>query len=90
MIKVIFLSRIGTCGGIGLPPGTVVVTDEAFDGLLRPVLDTVSSLFLFWSSKSWNFKETHLQIPFGKLDHPSSPVSTALPEFFVYSRKLLA
>jgi hypothetical protein len=45
--KVLFLFRIGTCGGIGLPPGTVVVTDEAFDGLLRPVLDTVSSLFDF-------------------------------------------
>jgi hypothetical protein len=43
----VFFVRIGTCGGIGLPPGTVVVTDEAFDGLLRPVLDTVSSLFGF-------------------------------------------
>merc|ERR1712215_311101 len=33
--------RIGTCGGIGLPPGTVVVTEEAVDGRLRPVLDTI-------------------------------------------------
>lgn len=33
--------RIGTCGGIGLPPGTVVVTEEAFDGRMRPVLDTI-------------------------------------------------
>ena len=33
--------RIGTCGGIGLPPGTVVVTEEAVDGRLRPFLDTV-------------------------------------------------
>jgi len=33
--------RIGTCGGIGLPPGTVVVTDEALDGRLRPIHDTV-------------------------------------------------
>merc|ERR1712106_1213556 len=32
--------RIGTCGGIGLPPGTVVVTEEAVDGRVRPVLDT--------------------------------------------------
>jgi len=32
--------RIGTCGGIGLPPGTVVVTEEAVDGRMRPVLDT--------------------------------------------------
>jgi len=33
--------RVGTCGGIGLDPGTVVVTEEAVDGRLRPVLDTV-------------------------------------------------
>merc|ERR1711962_1504359 len=33
--------RIGTCGGIGLPPGTVVVTEEAVDGRIRPVLDTI-------------------------------------------------
>ena len=35
--------RIGTCGGIGLPPGTVVVTEEAVDGRVRPVLDTVQT-----------------------------------------------
>ena len=39
IITIIF--RIGTCGGIGLPPGTVVVTEEAVDGRLRPFLDTV-------------------------------------------------
>jgi len=33
--------RIGTCGGIGLPPGSVVVTDEALDGRQRPTLDTI-------------------------------------------------
>ncbi|XP_017052692.1 uridine phosphorylase 1 [Drosophila ficusphila] len=27
--------RIGTCGGVGVPPGTVVVTKDAFNGLLR-------------------------------------------------------
>ena len=42
-LKKVFNSvgRIGTCGGIGLPPGTVVVTEEALDGQLRPYLDTV-------------------------------------------------
>lgn len=28
--------RIGTCGGIGVDPGTVIITNEAVDGLLRP------------------------------------------------------
>ena len=40
--KFIAQFRIGTCGGIGLPPGTVVVTEEAVDGRLRPFLDTVT------------------------------------------------
>ena len=42
---------MGTCGGIGLKPGTVVVTEEAVDGTLRPYLDTVllsSSDISFW------------------------------------------
>lgn len=33
--------RIGTCGGIGLEPGTVVVTNEAVDGKLRPVSENI-------------------------------------------------
>ena len=36
-----FYIRIGTCGGIGLEPGTVVVTNEAVDGKLRPVSENV-------------------------------------------------
>ena len=36
--------RIGTCGGIGLEGGTVVVTKEAVDGLLRPLHENVSLL----------------------------------------------
>ncbi|XP_034247540.1 uridine phosphorylase 1 isoform X2 [Thrips palmi] len=31
--------RIGTCGGIGIEGGTVVISEEAVDGLLRPVLE---------------------------------------------------
>ncbi len=27
---------IGTCGGIDLLPGTLVITEEAVDGLFRP------------------------------------------------------
>merc|ERR1712106_330439 len=33
--------RIGTCGGIGLEPGTVVVSEEAVDGRVRPVHETI-------------------------------------------------
>jgi uridine phosphorylase len=28
--------RIGTCGGVGIEPGTLVVTEEAVDGKFRP------------------------------------------------------
>lgn len=33
--------RIGTCGGIGLEPGTVVITDDAVDGLLQSSYEVV-------------------------------------------------
>lgn len=36
--------RVGTCGGIGIEPGTVVITEEAVDGLLRPEYRQVLSL----------------------------------------------
>lgn len=33
--------RVGTCGGIGVEGGTVVITEEAVDGLMRPVHEVV-------------------------------------------------
>lgn len=33
--------RIGTCGGIGIEGGTVVISEEAVDGLGRPFLEMV-------------------------------------------------
>ena len=38
-------TRIGTCGGIGLEPGSVVVTEEALDGRCRPVLEVVGTVY---------------------------------------------
>lgn len=39
--------RIGTCGGIGVEGGTVVITEEAVDGLLRNVHEVVSARAAF-------------------------------------------
>ena len=33
--------RLGTSGGLGLQPGTVVLTTEAVNGLLQPYLSLV-------------------------------------------------
>lgn len=33
--------RIGTCGGIGLEGGTVVISEEAVDGMLKSYLEVV-------------------------------------------------
>ena len=33
--------RLGTCGGIGLDGGQLVITNEAVDGLMRPYLELV-------------------------------------------------
>lgn len=35
--------RIGTCGGIGIEGGTVVITEEAVDGLLRNTYEMVNA-----------------------------------------------
>lgn len=34
--------RIGTSGGLGLEPGSVVITEEAVDGLLRPYMEVAT------------------------------------------------
>jgi len=36
--------RIGTCGGVGLDGGTVVISEEAVDGMLRPYLELVNKI----------------------------------------------
>lgn len=33
--------RIGTCGGIGVEGGTVVITEDAIDGLFRSTFELV-------------------------------------------------
>lgn len=33
--------RIGTCGGVGVDGGTVIISDDAVDGLLRSVYEVV-------------------------------------------------
>ena len=37
--KDVLFFRIGTSGGLGLEPGSVVITEEAVDGLLQPYLE---------------------------------------------------
>uniref|UniRef100_A0A0B6Y6Z4 Nucleoside phosphorylase domain-containing protein n=1 Tax=Arion vulgaris TaxID=1028688 RepID=A0A0B6Y6Z4_9EUPU len=34
--------RLGTSGGLGIDPGSVVITEEAVDGLLRPYMELVT------------------------------------------------
>jgi uridine phosphorylase len=34
--------RIGTCGGIGLEGGTVVISESAVDGMMQPFLELVT------------------------------------------------
>jgi uridine phosphorylase len=35
--------RIGTCGGVGVEGGTVVITEEAVDDMLNPYYEQVST-----------------------------------------------
>ena len=45
--------RIGTCGGIGVEPGSLVITEEAVDELLKPFYEVVRYLHRLTRS-SWN------------------------------------
>ena len=47
--------RLGTCGGVGAAPGTLVVTSEAVDGMFRPEYRTVSGLRFFKAVFCWQF-----------------------------------
>ena len=37
--------RIGTCGGIGIEPGSLVITEEAVDELLKPFYEVVRKFY---------------------------------------------
>lgn len=43
--------RIGTCGGIGIEGGTVIVSNEGVDGQLRNVHEMVRNKMFFFSSR---------------------------------------
>lgn len=34
--------RVGTCGGVGLEGGTVVISEEAVDGMSKPYFEVVN------------------------------------------------
>lgn len=38
--------RIGTCGGIGIEGGTVVISDGAVDGMLNDYYEVVSYFYI--------------------------------------------
>ena len=65
--------RIGTCGGVGLSGGTVVITQQAVDGRLLPVHENVILCFLiqlrvhsFYVALS---SESHGSMKFTKVGH---------------------
>lgn len=42
--------RIGTCGGIGIEGGTVIVSNEGVDGQLRSVHEMVTNGKIFFAN----------------------------------------
>ena len=46
--------RIGTCGGIGLEGGTIVVTEEVLNGELNPFLEQVSLSIFTCGETAWS------------------------------------
>ena len=35
--------RLGTCGGIGIPGGNLVISESAVDGMMNPYMELVST-----------------------------------------------
>lgn len=38
--------RIGTCGGVGYEGGTVIISEEALDEMIKPYMELVSLGFI--------------------------------------------
>lgn len=55
--------RIGTCGGIGVEGGTVVISDGAVDGMLRDYYEVVSirKQYIIIYNKAYNFRSLCLE-----------------------------
>jgi len=43
--------RIGTCGGIGYEGGTVIISEEAVDEMMKPYMELVSDFIKFIQNK---------------------------------------
>ena len=43
--------RLGTCGGIGLDGGQLVITEQAVDGMMQPFLEQVIFLNYYLNFK---------------------------------------
>jgi len=54
--------RIGTCGGIGYEGGTVIISEEAVDEMMKPYMELVSLGFI----KSAQKKEVKIRYKFYK------------------------
>ncbi|CAK9832923.1 Uridine phosphorylase 1 [Anthophora retusa] len=67
--------RIGTCGGIGLEGGTVVISDEAVDGMLKPYME----LAVLGKTLRRPAKLTRsLACELKSLAHPENPYDTVI------------
>ncbi len=58
--------RLGTCGGIGLDGGQLVITDEAVDGMMRPFLELVNYIHTVFLFEIPNSSILHIPAGFGE------------------------
>ena len=72
--------RLGTCGGIGLDGGQLVITDEAVDGMMRPYLELVNFNLTFkeFNRKLHSYSNYLLQPVLGQLVQRPSKLDTDL------------
>lgn len=54
--------RIGTCGGIGVEGGTVIITEDAIDGQFRSTFELVSIKLIVYVTICKRKKKTHVGV----------------------------
>lgn len=54
--------RIGTCGGVGVEGGTVVISEEVVDGLMRNTYEMVSYSLFCVKRKQFDIQVSIIQV----------------------------
>ncbi|XP_074596683.1 uridine phosphorylase 1 [Brevipalpus obovatus] len=74
----VVMLRLGTCGGIGIEPGTLVITEKAVDDRMRPVYEQVKLGLLVQTESVIDHRMIESLKNFAATEFPQLPVFTGM------------